>query len=439
MSNWLWQVISLVIVLFESAFLYYWFFLETFKYRYDSKKKYLVMMIFPISTYFSDILIDVPSVKMFILLLIGIILIYFVFQCTMVQALVWNVLFMFLLIVSESISMGFLLSVHGNDDISVFQEHSFFRVQCLILSKLINVVLIVLCVKLLSKGKKKKYTLKEAGLLLLQAFSSILCLVMIVEFSYSQVNYSWSMSFLFLLGITVLLSYIVFYYLINGYFTYRDREEEVLLIETKNNRILNNFKNLEKTQQRVYELYHDLKKHLNVINMMENKKEVNVYLENCLDGIQSIEGKFQTGNQYIDMILYDEWKKAYELGIKVQIAVERGSLNSIELHDVVIILGNALENAREACKKRIETGKNAYMQLKIVCLGGEVIFVVSNNYIGKIVRKENDFLTTKRKKDLHGIGMKSIRSSVEKYDGNMNISTKEDKFILTVILKSPED
>lgn len=432
-----WIVVDIIIVLFESLFLYYWYFSEKFKFSLYGIKRYLVMSVFPIVTFILDAVVgNIPSIKLVVLLGVGIFLTYKIYKCNILQALIWNGFFMFLLIVSESISMGFLLFIHGNEHISVFLEHSFLRIQCLILSKLINVVLIVVCTKLL-KPERKKYTLKEVGVLLLQSFSSILCLIMVVELSYYQKEHvSWNMMLLVLLGMAFLISYIVAYYFTDQYFIYRDREKEIMMIEMRNEKILNHYKRLEDSQERVYQLYHDLKKHLNVVNMMENNSDVNEYLKKCFDGIQDMEGKFQTGNHYIDMILYDEWKKANEQGISVQLAVEKGSLEKIELQDIIIILGNALENAREACQKKMENDGKAYMQLKVMKMANQVLIIMSNNYIGEISRKDNVFITSKQDKTLHGIGMKSIRSSVEKYQGEMDVSIRENKFILKIMLNA---
>ena len=435
MNEWWWRIVDVMVVLFESGFLYYWYFFEKFEFRLQGIKRWGLMSVFPIVTFTLDIIgLDIQSIKLFVLLGIGVFLIYGLFRCTIFQSIIWNVFFMFLLVVSESISMGILLFVHGDEHISIFLEHSLLRIQCIVLSKLINVVFIVVCTKLL-KTERKKYTLKEVGVLLLQAFSSILCLIMIVEFSYYQMErFSWSMLFLVLLGIAVLISYIVSYCFTDRYFAYRDREEEILMIEMKNEKIINDYKRLENSQQRVYQLYHDLKKHLNIFNIIENNTDMNEYLKKCFEGIQDMEGMFQTGNQYIDMILYDEWRKAYELGIKVQFAVENGSMKFIEIQDVIIILGNALENAREACKKKLEKGETAYMQLKTIKIENQVFIVVSNNYTGEVNRKQDVFVTTKKDTALHGIGMKSMRSSVEKYQGDMNVSLQGNKFILKIML-----
>lgn len=280
-----------------------------------------------------------------------------------------------------------------------------------------------------------KYTLRERGIFLLQAFPSVFCLILIIKSRYSHPRQPvWNMIFLIFSSFIILVSYIVSYYFTKHYFHYRNQEKELQLINMKKEKLFSDYQNMENSQQKVFQLYHDLKKHLNVLNIMENKSEVQDYIEKCFQDLQDIEGKFQTGNPYIDMILYDEWKKAKNLGIKVQFAVEKGSLDMFELYDIIVILGNTLENAREACKKIIDIGENAYIQLKIMKMAEQVIYVLSNSYTGEIINKNNVFITSKEDKNLHGIGMKNIHSSIEKYQGSMHVSLKKQKFILTIML-----
>lgn len=228
--------------------------------------------------------------------------------------------------------------------------------------------------------------------------------------------------------------FLIFYYLADGYFSYQARKRDRLLVQMKNEKIISDYEALERSRQNVYKLYHDLKKHLSVIQMMDHKSEAEQYVAKCFESIQDMDGKFETGSRYLDMFLYSEWKKARELGIKAQFAVQAGSLEQIELYDMIVILGNALENAREACKKRLEKKETACMQLKTVRMGGQVLIVVSNQYSGKLVRKDNAFVSNKENRELHGIGMKSMEDCVRAYEGDMNVSLREEKFILEILL-----
>ena len=49
------------------------------------------------------------------------------------------------------------------------------------------------------------------------------------------------------------------------------------------------------------------------------------------------------------------------------------------------------------------------------------------------------FITTKRDKEFHGYGLKSIRYTVNKYDGAVSIDTKENWFDLKILIPASEN
>ena len=48
---------------------------------------------------------------------------------------------------------------------------------------------------------------------------------------------------------------------------------------------------------------------------------------------------------------------------------------------------------------------------------------------------ENHFATTKEDKENHGLGMKIVRSMVERYDGVLQVEEKDHMFSVTVMVK----
>ncbi|MCM1160106.1 MAG: ATP-binding protein [Roseburia sp.] len=392
------------------------------------------MLFFTVLTLVLDRLGVDPTVKLCGLFITWVILVVWIYKTTIGISLLLNVLFAFSVIVSESFVFGIVLLIYGETDTSLIMQLPLMRLQIVPFSKLLTFILLVLYLKL-SDREAEKYTMKEVGILLLQAVTSVLCLIMIVEFSfYYQDGFGLGMLFLVILAFVIIISYLISYYLIDGYFSYRTREKEFLLMEMRNEKMLENYKQIEKNQQNVYRLYHDLKKHVHTMLLLENNEEATQYMEKVFHDAKEINGEFQTGNRLIDAILYDEWKKATDSGIRVQFAVEPGSFEQIDLADVTVILGNALENAREACIKRITNGKSAYMQLKALKQKQQLFIVVSNEFDGKLQKKDNIFISSKKNPHLHGIGMKSIQTAVEKYHGSMKVNIKENKFKLLILL-----
>lgn len=428
-----WTILHMLIN-FSEVYLYYWFFCEKLHKHFAGAKKWLLMAFFTIITFAIDTLGMNPTMKIFFVFIVGTFLAAWIYKSTIVVSILLNGLFLFTVIASESLVGGILLLFYGETDISLIMQESFLRIQCMAFSKLMNFILIVLCMKLLNR-EKEKYTLKEAGILLLQAVASILCLVMIVEFSYYQKEgFGLRMLFLGFLAFVIIVSYFVSYYLIDGYFSYRTKEKEFLLMDMRNEKMMANYTQIEKNQQSFYRLYHDLKKHINTMLLLGDSEETEQYIEEIFKDIREVNGEFQTGNHFVDAILYDEWKKAVDSGIRVQFAVEPGSFDQVDLSDITVILGNALENAREACIKRVANGRSAYMQLKAMKQEQQLLIVVSNEFDGQLFQKDSVFLSSKEDKHLHGIGMKSIQAAVEKYHGSMKVSVKENKFKLMLML-----
>ena len=433
-----WKLL-LMLIHFSEVYLYYWFFCENLHKHFAGAKKWLLMVFFTIMTFSLDTLDIGPTLKLCSVFVVGVFLAVWIYKSTIAASILLNVLFLFTVIASESLVGGLLLLFYGKTDISLIMQEPFLWIQCRAFSKLMNFILIVLCMKLL-KREKEKHTTKEAVILLLQAVASILCLVMIVEFSYSHKDgFGLRMLFLGILTSVITVSYFVFYYLIDGYFAYRTKEKDFLLMDMRNEKMMANYMQIEKNQQNVHRLYHDLKKHINTMLLFENSEETEQYIEELFKTIREVNGEFQTGNRFVDAILYDEWQKAVDSGIRVQFAVEPGSFDNIDLSDVTVILGNALENAREACIKRVANGRSAYMQLKAMKQEQLLLIVVSNDFDGQVLQKNDVFLSSKEDKYLHGVGMKSIQAAIEKYHGSMKVAVKENKFKLMLMLRLDSD
>lgn len=95
------------------------------------------------------------------------------------------------------------------------------------------------------------------------------------------------------------------------------------------------------------------------------------------------------------------------------------------------ILTNLLDNAMEACEK-VQDKK---IKITIKYAKKMLIIRISNTYDGK--EKFNSVMgikTSKKDKELHGYGIKSIRHMVESVDGDFEIHTKEKWFVADVVI-----
>ena len=101
--------------------------------------------------------------------------------------------------------------------------------------------------------------------------------------------------------------------------------------------------------------------------------------------------------------------------------------------DLCSLLGNLLDNAIEAASQA-ETEALRRVKLSIRRKGNLLILAVENGYAIEPVLQNGIFVTNKKDKDLHAIGMRSIRSVAEKYDGVVHNSYENNWFKATVML-----
>ena len=96
-------------------------------------------------------------------------------------------------------------------------------------------------------------------------------------------------------------------------------------------------------------------------------------------------------------------------------------------------MGNLLDNAIEATSK---LNDNKYIKLHIKYNKGTVFIAVKNSFDGKLNIVGNEYKTTKDSDSLHGIGMKSIETTIKQYNGEMKVSHTNNEFLVKIILFS---
>ena len=104
-------------------------------------------------------------------------------------------------------------------------------------------------------------------------------------------------------------------------------------------------------------------------------------------------------------------------------------LDDMNVMDICTIFGNALDNAIEY-EEKIEDRKKRLIRVAVYSQNQFVIIRVENycevQLAGGGVLPE----TTKKNKEYHGYGLKSIRTTAEKYGGSMTVRT-EGRLVLS--------
>ena len=100
--------------------------------------------------------------------------------------------------------------------------------------------------------------------------------------------------------------------------------------------------------------------------------------------------------------------------------------------DLCAVLGNALQNALDACQRQ-DPSSERYISLLARMVGSNLTLELKNSYDGLVVEGEDGLLSRKEEPG-HGLGLGSIRRVAEQYHGFCAVTRTAEEFVLRVVL-----
>ena len=231
-------------------------------------------------------------------------------------------------------------------------------------------------------------------------------------------------------------------------------QDMIALNREKNSRIIleKQIENMQEHMEEMERIYsgirsmkHDMKNTLAVIMQLAGREEAELqtYLSELNQNFDNLEFQFKTGNTVVDTLLNMKYHEAIRIIPDIRIDAER-LLFSDEMHiqsyDIGVMIGNALDNAMEACRKLKAEDPEAETFIRLTSFKkGKMIFIeVENSFNGRVVKKkQSEFpVTDKTDKREHGIGLLNIKHTAEKYHGAVDWSVDGKVFTLSVMMKN---
>lgn len=176
--------------------------------------------------------------------------------------------------------------------------------------------------------------------------------------------------------------------------------------------------------------YHDLKHRISEFNDRLSEEEI----QSVKNVLRSYGHVAHTGSEALDVIMMQNKHRCEELGIELTYLGDASCLANISTPDVYSLFDNALSNAIEAVSKVQEKEKRV-IDMTLNRKGDIVTFDITNYYDGELNVVDGLPKTTKADEaGFHGYGIASIKRIVEKYNGNIDISYKNNIFHLHLYL-----
>lgn len=179
--------------------------------------------------------------------------------------------------------------------------------------------------------------------------------------------------------------------------------------------------------------YHDLKHHIIALRAEQDVDKRNEYLDKMEEEIKNYEAQYKTGNKVLDTLLTGKNLYCQQRKISLTCVVDGALFEFMDVMDICSIFGNALDNAIE-CEKNIKDAEKRMIHVLAYSQKKFLIIRFENYYEGTLQFEENLPITTKKQAEFHGYGLKSLRYTVRKYGGEVDISTRDSWFNLKILI-----
>ena len=200
------------------------------------------------------------------------------------------------------------------------------------------------------------------------------------------------------------------------------------------------FKSVDVQYQRTRELWHDLKNHIGVLEILAREErfpELTDYLNSFKQDVEIRMIPMKTGNTAVDALLGDKLYRARKMEIEVSIQVSHLSEMMIPATDFCAVLGNLLDNAIEACRQFHGKGR---IGVRLKRQENFYYLTVVNTAV-EPEHNGNGFVSGKKGYDNgvgHGLGLRSVERIAHQYGGSLVTNYAEGEFKAVVRLQEKE-
>jgi two-component system sensor histidine kinase AgrC len=279
---------------------------------------------------------------------------------------------------------------------------------------------------------------------LILLFTPMASLVTIITLSVidSVYNLSPSLNWMVSLSSVFLLLANLIIFEINQHNQRKNAEiSEMHLLLQKESSSAEYYKMISRQKESQSILIHDMKNHLQSIAVLCREEKIgkaNRYIQQLLQSQSLNTASRLCSHELLNAILCRCQKQCVEQGIDFHADIRSGATEFLADQDLTALFGNLLDNAYEAAVKV----PGAYIEAsasKRENTSYMVAAVVNSCHGNPFFGRDGSLPTTKPDKQFHGLGLKSVRRVVEKYQGHMKLYYEEgtQTFHAVIMLKCP--
>ena len=357
------------------------------------------------------------------------------FAVSMVYAGNWKNKFalsvlLFLISGLSEMGVGMVLAMLTSDSVANMKNDTLFYFQGMFISKLVELII----VKVIGRFRNKHvYALKLRtwfGIMLIP-ITNIIITYELYDIAYQSSDMRNKLR-LFFIFLCMLATTAVACHLFENELKIVERNVRLDMLEKQIANEQAYYKDIARTQTELQKTAHDMKNALLAVlgtvsdgNAPAAEGKLRDMLQVATDSLQTV----YTGRATVDAMLNVKARRMRDLHIRFEPICFLRKEMALDDIDFCIFLGNALDNAIEACEKLPE--ETRYIRLKLLESDGTLSCSIENPTDGAL--PENGARTTKRDRRRHGFGLENMREIVRKNGGEMETRSADGKFVLLAV------
>lgn len=253
--------------------------------------------------------------------------------------------------------------------------------------------------------------------LILPIFSFINVSVMMMLAAYYMDDVM--LSFILLNMVFVVLLNVYLFYLFEHIAENIRLKQQAARLEEMSKMQYSYYHNLEAKYQNSRKVIHDVNRHLQVIEAMQEQDQMQSYIQNMKETLHHYTQEVYSKHPILNVILQEKMLEAKRASIEVTYKIAPVDFRFMKDTDVTVVFANLLDNAIDACK---EVNQSRYLSLQIDQVHHFLVIIIENS------RKAIPLQGKSTKVGHEGLGLVNVRQTIESYGGNMQMETDEQSF-----------
>lgn len=357
------------------------------------------------------------------MMIANIVLLIILFHCNFKNAIFHSSALVLAMLITEFIS-ALITSLIMNSDFSVYSKDSTVYILNLIFSKMLYFFFCLILAKLLKRSKGKYEFDKHFWMLMVVPISVLIVLTVLFNMSLTVQLSPMFKIVSSISAIILVFSNIVLFFVYERSVKNASELLELKATEQKAETDKTYFEILEKNNDNLKIFTHDIKNHLLHIANLAQNEEVTNYITDLCGTVANFGNCATSRNKTLDIIINKYLLLCESKNIDIYFDTKTANLSFIEPTDLTAMLNNLLDNAVEAAEQ--SKIKEIFVKLFTKNNSMQVVKITNSCNISPNIQNSN-LLTIKKDKNLHGLGLKSVKKIVDKYDGSLEWKYKKEE------------